>query len=153
MCCTCTRAVCARHVQDGVVVPTNSRFKVFTTHDVDNIDSKAQGNFSLDEFHGYALSVTNHLSNENHGVKRVSIKIDNSDKSTPKLPDSYLIQHPVELTTTEVFAPRLGDNEVIPTLNFHGAKVKDEAWMAHVTSVTNQDTLAEGDVITWSGNN
>ena len=56
------RAVCARHAEDVVVVPTNSRLKVFTTHDVDNIDSKAQGNFSLDEFHGYVLSVTNHLS-------------------------------------------------------------------------------------------
>ncbi|KAL8577258.1 hypothetical protein ACOMHN_022446 [Nucella lapillus] len=40
------RAVCARHAQDGVVLPTNSRFNIFTTHDVDNIDSKAQGNFS-----------------------------------------------------------------------------------------------------------
>ncbi len=55
------RAVCARHAQDGVVIPTNSRLKVFTTHDVDNIDSNAHGNFSLDEFHGYVLSVTNHL--------------------------------------------------------------------------------------------
>ena len=45
------RAVCARHAQDRVVVPTNSRLKAFTTHDADNIDNKAQGNFSLDEFH------------------------------------------------------------------------------------------------------
>ena len=81
------RAVCARHAQDGVVVPTNSRLKVFTTHDVDNLDSKAQGNFSLDEFHGYALSVTNHLSRDNHGVRRDSIQIDLSDSSTPKLPE------------------------------------------------------------------
>jgi hypothetical protein len=36
-------AVCARHAQDWVVVPTNSHLNVFTTHDVDNIDSKAQG--------------------------------------------------------------------------------------------------------------
>ena len=58
-------AVCARHAQDGVVLPTNSHLKVFTSHDVDNIDSKAQGNFSHDEFHGYALSVTNHISHGN----------------------------------------------------------------------------------------
>ncbi|KAJ8396485.1 hypothetical protein AAFF_G00017910 [Aldrovandia affinis] len=32
------RVVCARHAQDGVVLPTNSRLNVFTTHDVDNID-------------------------------------------------------------------------------------------------------------------
>lgn len=89
------RAVCARHTQDGVVLPTNSRLNVFTTHNVDNIDSKAKGNFSLDEFHGYALSVTNHLSHKNPGVKRTPIKLDPSDKSTPKLPDSYMIQPPV----------------------------------------------------------
>ena len=45
------RAVCARSAQDGIVVPSNSRFNVFTTHDVDNVDSTAQGNFSMSEFH------------------------------------------------------------------------------------------------------
>ena len=64
------RAVCARSAQDGIVVPSNSRFNVFTTHDV---DSMAEGNFSMSEFHGYALSVTNHCSHENPGVKRSPI--------------------------------------------------------------------------------
>ena len=45
------RAMCARSAQDGIVVPSNSRFNVFTTQDVDNIDSTAQGNFSMSEFH------------------------------------------------------------------------------------------------------
>ena len=45
------RAVCARSAQDRIVVPSNSRFNVFNTHDVDNIDSTAQGNFSMSEFH------------------------------------------------------------------------------------------------------
>ena len=45
------RAVCARSAQYGSVVPSNGRFNVFTTHDVDNIDSTAQGNFSMSEFH------------------------------------------------------------------------------------------------------
>ena len=89
------------------------------------IDSKAQGNFSHDEFHGYALSLTNH-HHENPGVKRAAIKLDPSDTSTPKLPDSYVIQSPVELPHT---------------------------WMAHVNRVLQQDTLAEGDIITWSGYN
>ena len=45
------RVVCAHSAQDGIVVPSNSRCNVFTTHDVDNIDSTAQGNFSMCEFH------------------------------------------------------------------------------------------------------
>ena len=39
------QAVCARHACDGVVLPSNSRLNVFTTHDVDNFDIKAQRNF------------------------------------------------------------------------------------------------------------
>ena len=44
------RAVCARHVEDGVVVPTNIRMNVFTTRAVDNLDGSAKGNYSMDEF-------------------------------------------------------------------------------------------------------
>lgn len=83
------RAVCARHAEDGVVLPTNGRFKVFPTHEVDNIDSKSQSNFSLDEFHGYALSVNNHVLSDNRGEQRAPITLDPSDTSNPKLPDAY----------------------------------------------------------------
>ena len=146
------RAVCTRHEQDGVVVPTNSSRNVFTTHDVDNIDSKAQGNFSQDEFHGHALTVTNHLSHENMGLKRLPIKIDSSDNSTPKLPDSYVIQTPVEFVQADIFAPRVNDS-IRPSHNVVGAKVKDEAWMQHVYRVIKQDELDEDNIVTWAGYN
>ena len=103
------RAVCARSAQYGMVVPSNIRFNVFTTHDVDNIDSTAQGNFSMSEFHGYALSVTNHCSYENPGLKRSPINLNPSDTSIPKLPDSYVIQPSVELAQTDVFATKFND--------------------------------------------
>ena len=48
------RAVCAHRVEDGIVVPTSSRMNIFTTHAVDNVDGSAKGNYSMDEFHGYA---------------------------------------------------------------------------------------------------
>ena len=103
------RAVCARSAQDGIVVPSNSRFNVFTTHDVDNIDSTAEGNFSMSEFHGYALSVTNHCSHENPGVKRSPIILNPSDTSIPDLSDSYVIQPSVELAQTDVFATEFNE--------------------------------------------
>ena len=43
------RAVCARHAEDGVVVPTNSHMNVFTAHAVDNLDGSAKGDKG---FHG-----------------------------------------------------------------------------------------------------
>ena len=57
----------------------------------DNLDSKFQKNFSKSEFHGHALGVTNHLSLDNLGVKCSPIEIKSSDKSHPRLPDSYVI--------------------------------------------------------------
>ena len=72
--------MCGRHAEDGVVLPTNSRLKIFTTHDVDNIDSKSQGNFSVDEFPGYALGVTNHVSSDNQGEQRAPMTLDPSGK-------------------------------------------------------------------------
>ena len=91
------RAVCTCHAEDGVVVPTNSRMNVFTTHAVDNLDGSAEGNYSMNEFHGYALSVTKHLSHDNLGQKCAPIKLDPTGKSTPKRPDSCMIQPSVEL--------------------------------------------------------
>jgi len=96
---------------------------------VDNIDSKAQGNISMDEFHGYVLIVTNHLSHENHGVKRAPIKLDLTDTSVPKLPNSYVIQAPVVLNKTNVFVLISADDGLKPSFIVDGAKLKEEAWM------------------------
>ena len=59
------RAVYKRHAEDGVDVPTNPRHNVFATHDVNNLDGRNKENFSQIEFHGNALSATNHLSCDN----------------------------------------------------------------------------------------
>lgn len=63
------QAVVKQFVQDGVVLPTNICSGVFVTFDVDNLDSNNQGNFSQDEFHGTAISMTNHLSWDSQGVQ------------------------------------------------------------------------------------
>lgn len=147
------RAVCARHKDDGIVLPTNMRSNVFTTHDVDNIDSKAQGNFSQNEFHGYALSVTNHLSHDNIGRKRPSIKIDPSDSSVPKLPDWYVTQPLIHLPASDIYAPKIENNIFRPIFDVSLAKEKDNAWITECSSMLAKDTLAEGDIITWAGYN
>ena len=84
-------------------------------------------------------------------MKRSPIILNHSDTSIPKLPDSYVIQHPVELAQTDVFSPRFGLNEVRPLVDLRGAKVKDEAWLVHVANALKQSASADGDVITWAG--
>ena len=78
------------------------------------------------------------------------MKLNPADTSIPKLPDSYVIQPPVELAQTDVFAPRFGLNEVRPLVDLRGAKVKDEAWLVHVANVLKQSAFPDGDVITWA---
>ena len=97
--------------------------------------------------------MTNHCSHENPGVKRSPIILNPSDTSIPKLPDSYVIQPPVELAQTDVFAPRFGLNEFRPLVDLRGAKVKDEAWLVHVANAMKQSASADDDVITWAGYN
>ena len=76
-------AVCKRHAENGVVLPTNGRRSVFTTHDVDNLDSNKTGNLSRGDFHWTCITVTNHLSKENSGIRRPQI--------IPSKNPSYLI--------------------------------------------------------------
>ena len=64
-----------------------------------------------------------------------------------------MIQPPVELAQTDVFAPRFGLNEVRPLVDLRGAKVKDEAWLVHVANALKQSASADGDVITRAGYN
>ena len=66
----------------------HARLSIFITHNIGNLDSTFQKNFSKSEFHG---RVTNRLSLDNLGVKCPPIEIKSSDKSHPRLPDSYVI--------------------------------------------------------------
>ena len=148
------RAVCVRHAVDGVVLPTNLRLGVFTTHDVDNLDSNKTGNLSRGDFHGTCITATNHISNENSGVLRPAITLDHSDKSKPKLPDSYVVVPPVQLSNGDIVVPSNGEGDVRPTHNLvPAAQMKEDRWMSYVSQVLQKDGLEKGDVVTWAGFN
>ena len=84
-------------------------------------------NFSQVEFHGTALSATNHMSMENQGEQRAAIQVNFSDKSVPELPNSYARIHPVELGNNHVYVPRGIISQVRPSHSLvQGAKMKDE---------------------------
>ena len=147
-------AVCKRHAEDGVVLPTNIRLSVFTTHDVDNLDSNKTGNLSRGDFHGTCITATNHLSKDNCGVRRPAITLDHTTNSKPKLSDRYATVPPVEMKNDDVFVPRRGDGKVRPTKSLvSGAEIKDEAWISHVDKVLQKGTLDKDDVVTWAGFN
>ena len=99
--------------------------------------------------------MANHLSHDNLGQKRAPIKLDPTDKSTPKLPGSCMIQPSVELNQNYISAPRCATGKVRPhaDIPMHNAEVKDEAWMSHISTILKKDTLDTNDIITWFGYN
>ena len=78
------RSVCKKIKETGVVVPTNMHSGVFTTGDFDHLDHKKRSNLSNAEFHGCAITMTNHLSKENMGITHEKLCIDPSDLTKPK---------------------------------------------------------------------
>lgn len=53
-------SVCARFKQDGVVCPPKLRRNLFTTGALDNIDHNPSATTAKDSFHGTAISLTQH---------------------------------------------------------------------------------------------
>ena len=122
--------------KDGIVVPTNTRKKVFTTLDLDNINQKKKSNLSKDEFHGTLISVTNHLTHENQGELQEPMDLAGVNVSTqPELPLSYAVVHPAELDGGDIVLP-LSEHHVRPRHDrIAGATVKDQAWIDQVSDI------------------
>ncbi len=96
-------SVSERYEADEVVIPSNMKFNVFTTVDVDNHDVTKSCNLSRDEFHGTSITMTNHLSKKNMGDERHAIRIDGDSNKKPKLPDHYTIVHPAEINNNDKY--------------------------------------------------
>ena len=78
------QAVSRRFAEDGVVVPSNIKWGVFTTGGVDNIDESG----SI-ELHGTAISLTNHLTRDNMGVDPPLLSLDAPEAATVQLPSDF----------------------------------------------------------------
>ena len=76
------QAVCKRHSEDGIVLPTTVRQCVFSTMHFDNLDRNKRSNLSNNDFHGSCITITNHLSHEIMGQKRTPVVIDPTDDKT-----------------------------------------------------------------------
>lgn len=78
-----------RHAVDGVVISTNLQDNVFVTYDGVKLNNSKNGILSKVEFHGAALSETNHISWIK--VQRAPIQIDFSEIHVLQLPDLSFI--------------------------------------------------------------
>ena len=65
-----SNSVCSRFEEDGVVCPPRLRQDLFTTGALDNIDHNPSATTAKDSFHGTAISLVQHPTNENPGNER-----------------------------------------------------------------------------------
>ena len=103
--------------REGIVRPSTLRDNLFTTGNLDNIDHNPSSTSSLDSFHGTAISITQHITNDNPGVVRVcqTIPEDRNQqklKSIKALPMSYTNVPPIALPGNII--PAVTDEQVIP---------------------------------------
>lgn len=92
-------SVCEMFQNDGVVCPAKLRCNVFTTSAVDNIDHNPSSTTATGSLHGTAISLFQHPSVDNHGIKRVTACISEKVKreNIKELPESYSVVPPVIL--------------------------------------------------------
>ena len=84
--------VSAQFEADGVVCPSKLKKSLFTTGSVDNIDHNPSSRTATDSFHGTAISLTDHPTNDFDGIARNRVLI-NADlpkrKTVSNLPEAY----------------------------------------------------------------
>ena len=104
-----------RYERDGVVFPPKLRKGLFTSAAVDNIDHNPSSTISQGSFHGTAISLVQHPTNENLGQPRNANVFESTSshtKSLAQLPLSYCSVDPVALPVSDLHPP-----EVIVTLS------------------------------------
>ena len=109
-----SNSVLERYERDGVVCPPKLRKGLFTTAAVDNIDHNPSSTTSQGSFHGTAISLVQHSTNENPGQPRnanVFESTSSNTRSLAQLPLSYCSVDPVALPVNDLHPP-----EVIPDL-------------------------------------
>ena len=73
--------------------PAFTRKGLFTTAVMNNIDHNPTATTATTSFHGTSISLFQHLSTDNDGEKRESIRIkDSKIKRVPELPGFYFYQ-------------------------------------------------------------
>ena len=86
------KSVSAQFEADGVVCPSKLKKSLYTSGSVDNIDHNPRSRTAKDSFHGTAISLTEHPTNDFDGIARNRVLI-NADlpksKTVLNLPEAY----------------------------------------------------------------
>jgi len=103
-------SVSKRFAEDGVVLPSNIKRGVFTTGAVDNIDESGRT-----ELHGTAISLTNHLTQENTGISPPALRFDALENANIHLPEDFATVPYVDEHAGGISLSTMPDGSALPT--------------------------------------
>ena len=125
----------------------------FTTGALDNIDHNPSGTTAKDSFHGTAISLTQHPTDNDRGVDRgVNVIYKNvvQQKRVRDLPAHYTNVHPVVLQTKNAFIPQL-IGPVMPPFDVNASSLTKELdWFNNVKSLCGKNELNNKDFMSWA---
>jgi hypothetical protein len=144
---TFAQAVSKQWADDGVVVPTNTRRGVFVTGAVDNIDESGRY-----EFHGTAMTLTCHATEDNFGFDPPTLSLDIPDDAAVKLPDDYAMVPYADEYTGDIKLTSIREGTGRPNLNVIPVSNTENNWLKHVHEVyTEKEGIVQDVPVTFSG--
>ncbi|XP_063958715.1 uncharacterized protein LOC135154778 [Lytechinus pictus] len=138
---------------DRVVCPTKLRSGLFTTGNLDNIDHDPSAGSSRTSFHGTAISLTQHVSQDNKGTVRNHENVAENGKSKHRktidaLPTSYSDVPPAAFPSNQPI-PRKPKHQSTPTVSTR-IEDKDSQWLSFVHKLRENGGLEGEKDISWS---
>ncbi len=140
---------------DGVVCPSVSKGKIYTTGNLDNIDHNTSSTSAQSSFHGTAISVTQHPTQLNFGTV-LENKLQMTDeivkmKTIMELPEEYSYVPPAFLCNDRPVPPTAKDEITQIPSNIMASEDKREmAWLKKVNELTKEETVTTPESISWS---
>ena len=151
-----TNSVLDRYEREGVVCPSKLRGGLFTTSAADNIDHNPSSTSSHGSFHGTAISLVQHPSNEQLGTARDPDTFDATKPTVTKkiaqLPSSYSDLNPIALPVSDLRAPELPRGMSIPvsTRDDNSGIREEEDWLHNIEKLLSKETLGPKDFASWA---
>ena len=146
-------SVCERFQNDGVVCPPILRSELFTTAGFDNIDHNPSSTTARDSFHGTAISLVQHPTEQWSGTVREVNVIDGlpqKERKVSSLPPQFTDVHPVVLIEQDLSPPPIvGQLPAADSEKDYGYK-KEIQWLDNVKELLKKEKLNSDENFSWA---
>ena len=150
--------MCARFESEGVVCPSQAVTGILTADAVDNIDHNPSSTTSQRSFHGTAISLLQHPTQQCPGTPRAVTIIDNNfqgQHALSPLPDAYTLVNPVAMALSSphpLVPPVAASVQLQPPTELNQLK-SVSSWLIGTKDTLLKSELQENDIMSWAAYN